>query len=156
MMIRSVCAIVPFESQPFGDAHGHFGADFRVVAPFVVSGFADVVQQQRQIKQAGTFEVLEERRVIFIRRVLGLPDAVELFQADQRVLVGGVLMIKFMLHEAGELAEFGDVFAEQIHLVHGAQDGRDVAALFENGQKRLPHMRVVQESRGPPAKVRCG
>ena len=51
-----------------------------------------------------------------------------------------------MLHETGELAEFGDVFAKQIHLVHGAQNGRDAAALVEDGQKGLPHVRIIQKS----------
>ena len=82
---------------------------------------------------------------MFIRLVLRLPNPVELFKADQRVFVGGVLMIKLMLHEAGEPAEFRNVFAEQIHLMHGAQHRRDAAAAFENGQKRLAHALVVQK-----------
>jgi len=59
--------------------------------------------------------------------------------------VGGVLMIKLVLHQAGEPAEFRNVFAEQIHLVHGAQNRRDAAAAFENGPKRLAHVLVVQK-----------
>ena len=109
------------------------------------SGLADVVQQQRQVKQAGPFQPLEQRRVMFIRRVLGLPDLVELLEADQRVFVGGVLMVKLVLHQAGELAEFGNVFAEQIHLVHGAQNRRHLAAPFEDGQERFAHVLVVQK-----------
>ena len=54
-------------------------------------------------------------------------------------------MIKFVLHEAGELAEFGNVFAEQIDLVHRAQHRRHFAAPFEDGQKRFAHMLVVQK-----------
>jgi hypothetical protein len=53
------------------------------------------------------------------------------------VFVGGVLMIKLMLDETGELAEFGNVFAEQIDIVHRAEDWRNVSALVENGQKAL-------------------
>ena len=123
------------EPEPFGGAHGHHRADFRVPALLVAFRFAHVVQQQRQIEQARAFEALKERRVIFVRLGLGLPDPVQLLQANQRVFVGGVLMVKLVLHQAGELAEFGNVFAEQIHLMHRAQDGRNFAAPFENGQK---------------------
>jgi len=35
---------------------------------------------------------------------------------------GGILMVKFMLHETGEFAELGNVFAEQIHLMHRPQN----------------------------------
>ena len=133
------------QPQPFRRAPGHLRAGFGVAALFVVFRFADVVQQQREVKQAGPFQTLKQGRVMFIRLVLRLPDPVKLFQADQGVLVGGVLVIKFMLHEAGELAEFGDVFAEQVHLVHRAQNRRDAAAAFEDGQKRLAHVFVVQK-----------
>ena len=61
------------------------------------------------------------------------------------MLVGGVLVVELVLHQAGELAELGEVFAEQIHLVHGAQDRRDAAALVEDGQEAVPHVLVRQE-----------
>ena len=114
-------------------------------ALFVVRGLADVVQQQREVKQAGPFEALKQRRVMFVRRLLGFPDFVELFEADQRVFVGGVLMVKLVLHQARQFAEFGNVFAEQIHLVHRAQNRRDFAAPFEDGQERFAHVLVVQK-----------
>jgi len=63
----------------------------------VVIGLADVVQQQREVKQPGTFETLKQGRVMLIRLVRRLPNPVELFEADQRVFVGGVLMIKLVL-----------------------------------------------------------
>ena len=65
--------------------------------------------------------------------------------AHQGVLVGGVLVVELVLHQAGELAELGEVLAEQIHLVHRAQDGRDAAALVEDGQEAFPHVLVGQE-----------
>src|SRR5208283_4170514 len=128
-------------------------ADFGMVAFFVVFRFADVVQQQREVKQAGAVETLKQRRVMFVRLVLRLPNPVELFEADQRVFVGGVLMIKLVLHQAGEPAEFRDVFAEQIHLVHGAQNRRDAAAASENGKKRLAHALVVKKIVAPQQKL---
>ena len=101
-------------------AHGQFAADFLVLAGVI--GLADVVQQQRQVEHEGTLEMLEQGRVSAEGRLAGLPDAVQLLEANQRVLVGGVLVIKLVLHQAGEPAELGNVFAEQIHLVHRAQD----------------------------------
>lgn len=76
---------------------------------------------------------------------LRLPDAIQLFQTDQRVLVGGVLMIKFVLHQAGQPAELGHILPEKIHLVHRAQDGGDVAALVEDGEKGFRDVGVVQK-----------
>ena len=61
------------------------------------------------------------------------------------MFVGGVLVIKLVLHQAGELAEFGQVLAQQIDLVHGAQDGRDVAALAQNLAKRFVDVRVLEK-----------
>ena len=57
------------ELQPFGGAHGHFRADFRHGRPFYGCRLADIVQQQREIKQAGAVQTLEQRRVIFVRRI---------------------------------------------------------------------------------------
>jgi len=133
------------QPQPFRRAQRHLRADFRMAAFFVAFRLADIVQQQRQVKQAGPVQPLEERRIIFIRRLRRLPDFVELFQADQRVLVGRVLMIEFMLHQAGELAELGDVFAEQVHLVHRPQNRGDFPAPFQDGQERFADVFVVQK-----------
>ena len=51
MMSRNVCDAVAVQLQPFRGAHRHLRADFGVFAFFVDFRFADVVQQQRQIKQ---------------------------------------------------------------------------------------------------------
>ncbi len=134
------------EVQALRRAHRHFRAGLGMGAFFFMArGFADIVQQQREVKQAGALKALKQRRVILIRRLLRLPDFVQLFEADQRVFVGGVLMIKFMLHEAGQLPEFGNVFAEQVDLVHRAQDWRDLAAPFEDGQESFADVLVVQK-----------
>ena len=54
-------------------------------------------------------------------------------------------MIKFVLHQAGQFSEFRNIFAEQVHLVHRAQDRRNFAAPFEDGQKRFADVFVVQK-----------
>ncbi len=145
MMSRSVCDAEPSRCSRLAARMAISALTSGMAAFFVVLGFADVVQQQREVKQAGPVQALKQRRVIFIRRLLRLPDFVELFEADQRVFVGGVLMIKFVLHEAGQLAEFGNVFAEQVDLVHRAQNRRDFAAPFEDGQERFADVLVVQK-----------
>ena len=119
-------------------------------------GFAHVVQQQRQVEHERPFQLLEQRGVGGVGRRFGLPDAVQLLEAHQRVLVGGVLVVELVLHQAGELAELGEVFAEQISLVHRAQDRRDAAALVEDGQEAFPHVLVGQERAVHQGQVCCG
>ena len=108
-------------------------------------GFARVMQQQRQVKHEGPFHAAENFRVIAVRRFLRLPNPVELFETNQGVLVGGVLVIKLVLHQAGQFAELRQVFAEQPDVVHRAQNGRHIAALIEDFQKRFPHVPVPQK-----------
>ncbi len=43
------------------------------------------------------------------------------------------------------MSEFGNVFAEQIDLVHRAQNRRHFAAPFEDGQESFAHVLVVQK-----------
>jgi hypothetical protein len=107
--------------------------------------FPYIMQQQRQVKQVGPGQMLKQRRVGIIGGIFCVPDTVELFEANQGVLVGRVLMVKLVLHETGQLPEFRKVFAEEIHLVHRAEYRRDIAALIENCQKRLAHMLVLQK-----------
>ena len=93
-----------------------------------VGGLAGVVQQQREIEDAGVLELLEKFRCSRASfGSVGVDERVEFFDADQGVLVGGVAMEKLVLHEAGELPELRDVAAEKIDLVHRAQDAADLA-----------------------------
>ena len=131
------------EVEALGGAQGQLAAHLGVVA--VAVGFAHVVEEQSQIEHEGPLQLLEERSVGGVGRGFGLPDAVQLLDAHQRVLVGGVLVVELVLHQAGELAELGQVLAQQIHFVHGAQDRRDAPALVEDGQEAVPHVLVRQE-----------
>ena len=142
------------EVEAFGGAQGQLAAYLGVVA--VAVGFADVVEQQGQVEHEGPLQLLEEGGVGGVGRRFGLPDAVQLLEAHQRVLVGGVLVVELVLHQAGELAELREVLAEQIHLVHGAQDGRDAAALVEDGQEAFPHVLVRQERAVHQRRAGCG
>ena len=111
-----------------------------------VLGLARVVQEKGQIKQEGALHVVEHFRIMAEGWLVGLPDLVEFPEADEGVLVGRVLMIELMLHEAGEPAELRQVFAEKADLVHGAQHRGHVAARVENLQKSRAHMLVAQET----------
>ncbi len=78
-------------------------------------------------------------------RRFGVPDLVQFFEADQGVFVRRVLVIELMLHQAGQAPEFGQEFSQEPDFVHGAEDRGDVAALVEDFQKGLAHMRVAQK-----------
>src|SRR5436190_14965194 len=95
------------ESQPFRDPHCHGGANLGMVT--VAIRFADIVQQQGQIKNEGTLERMEERRVFALRRLLRVPDAIQLLDAHQSVLVCGVLMVKLVLNQARKFAELRNI-----------------------------------------------
>jgi hypothetical protein len=135
------------ELEAAGDAQGEVGAGAGMFALLMHRRLADVVQQQRQIQQAGALQFLKDRLVIPVGRLGGLPDFIELFEADERVLIRRVHMIKLVLHEARQPAEFGNVFAEKIHLVHRAQNGGHLAAPVENGQESIAHLRSFKNSR---------
>ena len=131
------------QAQPHRHPRRQPAADLRVLA--VAVRLAGVMQQQRQVKDVGPLQALEQLRIMGVGSDLGLPDPVNLLQAHERVFVRGVLVIKLMLHQAGQPAELGNVFAEQTRLMHGAQDGRHVAALVQDAQKRLAHVLVVKK-----------
>ena len=115
------------------------------VLPLFADALAGVMQQQREVKYVRTVQLLEHLGVLAVRRGLRLPDTVELFEADQHVLVGGVDVKELVLHQAREPAKLRDVLAEKIHLVHRPDDRRHAAAMVENLKERLPHMRVLEE-----------
>ena len=65
-------------------------------------------------------------------------ERIEFVDADQRVFVRGVTMKIFVLHEAGELPELREVTAEEIDLVHHAEDARHLAFAAEDACENLP------------------
>ena len=133
------------QAQTFGRAHGHPGADQRMGNFPAVLGFAHVVEEQCQIEEFGSLQSLKQRRIILVRRLLRFPNFIQLLQANQRMLIGGVLMIKLVLHQTGQPAEFGKVFAEQVDLVHRPQNPRHLAPMFQYRQERLTHVLIHQK-----------
>src|SRR5947199_9634330 len=84
-------------------------------------GAPGVVQEKREIKNKRILELLEKCPVGTQLRIFCLYDLVEFVDADQGVFIRGVTMKKFMLHQAGELAEFRHVTAEKIDSMHHTQ-----------------------------------
>jgi hypothetical protein len=107
--------------------------------------FAGVVQQKGEVKEIRAFQAFEQFGVMIERGGVGVPDPVEFFQADQGVFIGGVTMIKLVLDQAGQTAELGQELAEQADLVHGAQDGGDIAAFLQDLEKGIVDMRIMDE-----------
>src|SRR2546425_10960407 len=95
------------ELEPAGDIDGQLASDFFVASAW--HGFSRIMQQQGQMQNKWPFDGLKHFRVFVERRIGGPPNAVELLDAHQRVLIRSVLMIELVLDEARELAEFGNV-----------------------------------------------
>jgi hypothetical protein len=102
-----------------------------------IGGLASVVQQQRKIEHQRIFEFLKDFSIVLQFRVLGIDDLIEFFDADERVLVGGVTMKKLVLHQTRELAKFRDVTPEKIDAVHGAENRANLAFAGADGAERF-------------------
>ena len=74
--------------------------------------FTRIMQQQSEIQGGGSVDFLKHLAVFLIPFPAPFPQAVELFDAYQRVFIHRILVKKLVLHQAGETAEFGHVFAE--------------------------------------------
>ena len=68
-----------------------------------------------------------------------------MFQANDGVFVGSVDVIEFVLHLAGQFAEFRKVFAQQADFMHGSQSAGDIAFLVENFDESLPNVRISKK-----------
>ncbi len=121
--------------QAAGDLLGQHCAGVLVVAG--VGRLAGVVQQQGEIKHGGVFQLLEKRAVAAEAFLFGEEDAVEFLDADEGVFVGGVTVIKLVLHQAGERAELRNIASEEAEIVHFAQDAPDLALAGKDGEEGL-------------------
>ena len=74
--------------------------------------FTRIMQQQSEIQGGGSVDFLKHLAVFLIPLPAPFPQAVELFDAYQRVFIHRILVKKLVLHQAGEAAEFGHVLAE--------------------------------------------
>ena len=88
----------------------------------LVRGLAGVVQEQRQIKHRRILELLEDRPISTKLFLLREQNAIQFFDADQSVFIGGIAVIKFVLHEAGQRAELRECSVREI-LNHASREG---------------------------------
>ena|SRR5205085_2878655 len=120
------------EPQPFTDALGDARAFLHVTAAVP---FADVVQQQAEIKRRRIINLVEDLDQSQQSRVVFVTQAVERFDGLQRVLVNRVLVIKVVLDEKGDAGEFGQQFSKKSGLVHHPQHHGDAALAVEDVEK---------------------
>ena len=131
------------EAQAPGHVQRQSAANFGMAAG--ARGLAGVVQQQREVEHERPLHRPENLRVIAVGGFARFPNPVKLFEANQGVFVGGVLVIELVLHQTGEPAEFRHEFAEKADLVHRAENGRHIAALVEDFQKRFVRVLIAQK-----------
>ena len=97
-----------------------------------VFGAAGVVKNDGEVERVGVGDFVEEAAIDSAARVVLGDELVELFDAAQRVFVGGVAVEKFVLNEAIECAEFRQIASEESDAVHESQDASDIALAFED------------------------
>ena len=124
------------ELQAAGDLVGEQRAGLLVVAG--VRGLADIVQQNRKVENRGVLEFLENGAVAVETPFLGEQNGVEFFDANEGVLVSRVAVVEFVLHEAIERAELGDVAAEHAEVVHEPEDATDLAFARKDREEGFP------------------
>jgi len=85
--------------QASGDFNGDLAANLGM-GRFLLD-LAGIVKEHGQVEDEGTLDFLKFLGVAGEGWILGGPDLVEFFQADQGVFVGGVLVVELVLNQAG-------------------------------------------------------
>src|SRR5262249_42803790 len=80
-----------------------------------------VVQEQCQVEDEWIIQIFEDLAIRNQLRIVRPYERVELVDAEECMLVRGITMEKLVLHEAGQLPEFGDVAAQKIDPMHQTQ-----------------------------------
>jgi hypothetical protein len=118
-------------------------------------GFPNVVQEQREVEQGGIAAFVEGGPILE-RDGFGFgKHAVEFTDGVQRMNIGGVAVVIFVLHEARQSVEVGDEaakHAEFVHLfesgMHGSDFGKDRAEAHA-GVVRARNLRRQSRQRSP-------
>ena len=140
------------------EAAGNVGGKAGTAAGVVgfATCFAGIVEEEGEVEEEGAIQLLEEGGIGGAGRGLGFPDAVELLEAHEGVLVGGVLVVELVLDQAGELAEFGEVFAEQVR-PRAWRGGRGRRCRAGRGWRERCRGRARRTGRpGPRGRAGCG
>src|SRR5712671_2926896 len=79
---------------------------------------AGVMQEQSEVKNKRIFEVFEKMTIRDQLRIVCSNQCIELVDAKKGVLVRGVTVKKFMLHQTGQLAKLRNITAKIIDPMH--------------------------------------
>src|SRR5690242_14634967 len=99
---------------------------------------SSIMQAKRQVEHVRVLELQEKLLVLLQFRIVRANGLIQLLDADQRVLVGSVLVKKLVLHQTGKFAELRQVTTEEINLMHHPQNAADLALPRQDGLERLP------------------
>ena len=119
----------------------------------VAPALADVVQQHAHHQEAGALHLAHHLGIALGVGGLAGRERLQVLHREQRVLVGGELVIDVVLHEARERAPLGQVAPEHPQLVHLAEGLRDPAPVATDAEEQLPGLRrraepIVDEVEG--------
>ena len=129
------------DAHAAGHAHGIDGTAIGVA--LAVIRLARVVQQHGEVEDVGPRHTLQQTLVLREGGLLGVDDFIKHLDADEGVLIGGVAVKEFVLHEARERAKLGEKAAEVTEFVHGAQGAADLALAGHDGEKGFAHGGLV-------------
>ncbi len=118
-----------------------------------VLGAPGVVEEDREVEGVGVLDLDEELAVELFGGVVGDEEAVELVDAAQGVLVGGVAVKELVLDQAVEGSELGEVAAQHPAAVHEAEGAGHLAFLLEDGLESLAVVLRVAEGLVDPVPV---
>ncbi len=80
------------------------------------------MQKQREVENEWIFESFKNLAIRGQLWIIRSRQRIEFVDTYQRMLVGRITMQKLMLHEAGELAEFGNVSSQEIDPMHHSEN----------------------------------
>src|SRR5580692_377333 len=119
--------------EPGGDLLSIERARLRMMA--CTGGFPGIMQQERQVKHVGILNLQKKRFICCQFRVLCIDERVQLLNANQGMFVRGVPVKKLVLHQTGQIAEFGQISSQEIHLVHHTENVSDLAFPGQDGRE---------------------
>ena len=128
-------ASVGGEAEAGGDLLGGESAGF--VGEPVSPRASGVVEQEGEVEDERVRRLEEQAAVTLISGCGVGGEGVEFLEADQAVFVDRIAEEKVVLEQAGDPAELGKVAAQEIDLVHEAEDASHVAGAGEESLEDL-------------------
>src|ERR1035438_6976729 len=82
-------------------------------------------------------QLLENLLVAGMWRLGRVDDAVEVLDHLERVFVSRIAMVELVLDEACKAAKLGNVFTEELNLVHPPQNAGNLSLVLHDAEKRI-------------------